>query len=260
MFNMTGASFKSDLAIENILTIYIPEPMAVKMIFTQSELDDFLQQIKEKGFTKLVDAALFHGLSVDYLTSQITAISAITSSPFEGFASSVQNGDLQPGMYNGQHINGLRDGYGLLFTKLCNCPCLYECQWDKGKPIKGKWINRDDKQWSKYEGPFDELCLATGTGNYQSEDGETYQGEYKRGKRHGYGKVTYPSGKSYDGQWQNNNKHGQGRYTYSSGRYEEGQWKDSKKVGEHKKYSKEGTLRELITYEDDKKVKREKVQ
>ncbi|TNV72449.1 hypothetical protein FGO68_gene4889 [Halteria grandinella] len=233
------------------------------MTFTQSDLDGFLQQIKDKGFSKLVDAALLHGLSVDHLSSKLTSSATITYSPFEGLTNRGIYTALPPGVYYGQHVNGLREGYGLLFTTQAGYPYLYECEWAKGMPIKGRQICIQNNEWYKYEGHFDQLYLYTGTGNWQCEDGHTYQGQWERHKRNGYGKATWPSGSSYqgewkddnmhgqgiykwangdsyDGQWQNNNRHGQGRFTYPSGEYEEGQWKDDKKVGEHKKYSKEG--------------------
>lgn len=41
-------------------------------------------------------------------------------------------------------------------------------------------------------------------------DGSTYDGEWKDGKRNGQGVMKYPSGQQYDGEWKNGKKHGRG--------------------------------------------------
>ncbi|TNV83501.1 hypothetical protein FGO68_gene11606 [Halteria grandinella] len=249
-------------------------------IFTKENLNSFLQQIREEGHTKLVDAAINHGLSVSKLNEKLTVSNMISQFYFEGLTNRGGYSDLLPGVYYGQHVNGLREGYGLLFTSEKSVPFLYECEWAKGMPIKGRWIYFFYNVWEKYEGQLDELYLMTGTGNWEDQDGWTYQGQWQRNNRHGYGIhkwadgdsyqgeykdhnmhgqgiYRWADGDSYDGLWQNDNKHGLGRYTYSSGEYQQGQWENDKRVGEHKKYSKEQKLIELITYEDGKKVKKE---
>ena len=37
-----------------------------------------------------------------------------------------------------------------------------------------------------------------------------YDGEFKKGMKHGKGKMTYPSGNYYDGEWLYDKKEGQG--------------------------------------------------
>ncbi|TNV73190.1 hypothetical protein FGO68_gene10970 [Halteria grandinella] len=327
----------------------ITKPKSRQII--QLGLNQFLQQIRDLGNNQIVDAAQLHGILLLRRFKE-QHVNSLMQSQFEGITNRGKYSDLQPGMYYGQHVNGLREGYGLLFTTCGIDLFLYECEWTKGMPIKGRQVSISNKMWQKYEGQYDELYLMTGTGNWQNEDGQTYQGQWQRNKRNGYGKNTWPnggsyqgeykdnnrhgqgiykwangnsyegeykdnnrhgqgifkwsSGDSYQGEWKDNNRHGQGiykwangnsyegeykdhkkhgqgifkyangdsykghwqndnlhgigRFTYSSGQYEEGQWKDSKQVGEHKKYSKEGILLELITYDDGNDVKREKAQ
>lgn len=51
----------------------------------------------------------------------------------------------------------------------------------------------------------------------QSEVYAQYEGEYKDGKRHGMGTMTYPDQSKYIGQWVDNKRHGHGVYTYING-------------------------------------------
>ncbi|TNV81076.1 hypothetical protein FGO68_gene10159 [Halteria grandinella] len=91
-------------------------------------------------------------------------------------------------------------------------------------------------------------------------NGVSYEGEWKDNNRHGQGIMKYANGNSYQGEWKDGKQHGLGRQTYSGCEYKEGQWETGKQVGEHKNYSKEGNLLELITYENGNEVKREKVE
>ena len=50
-------------------------------------------------------------------------------------------------------------------------------------------------------------------------DGGYYEGQWLDGKRHGQGKMHWPSGDCYEGQWLDDKKHGQGKYNYSRGGY-----------------------------------------
>ena len=52
------------------------------------------------------------------------------------------------------------------------------------------------------------------------------------GKKHGFGRYTWPDGTYYDGEWRHEKKHGRGKYTYPNGRGEyDGEWKDDKQHG-----------------------------
>ncbi len=60
-------------------------------------------------------------------------------------------------------------------------------------------------------------------------------GEWKRGKYHGSGVMTWPDGRKYEGEWRNGKKEGQGTYTWHDemGRQckYEGEWKEDVKQG-----------------------------
>jgi hypothetical protein len=67
---------------------------------------------------------------------------------------------------------------------------------------------------------------------YKWSDGKTYYGQYKKGKRHGFGKQKYNNGNSYEGEWKNDKKDGSGVMTYkTNGQVYRGNWKGNKKEG-----------------------------
>ena len=61
--------------------------------------------------------------------------------------------------------------------------------------------------------------------------GNMYQGEYKAGRYHGHGKLSYADGDAYEGQWREGEKHGHGKYSFATGDAYEGQWREGKKHG-----------------------------
>jgi len=70
--------------------------------------------------------------------------------------------------------------------------------------------------------------------------GTRYEGEYKYSKRHGKGKITYPSGNTYVGDWQFNYKHGQGLVTNKDGYSYTGLMKFDQEQGKGKQKWKNG--------------------
>ena len=51
-----------------------------------------------------------------------------------------------------------------------------------------------------------------------------YQVEWKGGREHGQGKITYKSGDVYDGGWKDGIRHGQVKITCKNGNVYEGKW------------------------------------
>ncbi|TNV80971.1 hypothetical protein FGO68_gene17687 [Halteria grandinella] len=182
--------------------------------FTQSGLDEFLGFIYGNGSYALADAASHHGLSVQRLNKFAKPNREILN-------------DLCPGNYFGQCINGIRDGYGLVYCKTTNgVPYLFECQWDMGTPQKGMRLIILKNQWKKYEGSFDKKYYKIGFGIESNQEGRKYEGEFMKGQYHGKGKKTFPNGE-----------------------YQEGQYFETKPVGTHMRFSREGWLIERISYD-----------
>ena len=64
--------------------------------------------------------------------------------------------------------------------------------------------------------------------NYSN--GDSYEGEFKNGKKHGNGTMNWDNGK-YKGQWKENLPDGEGIYTSVDGSAYEGSWKNGKQHG-----------------------------
>lgn len=68
---------------------------------------------------------------------------------------------------------------------------------------------------------------------------ETYYGEYKDGKKDGFGKLIASEG-VYEGEFKDGKKHGKGKMTYTDGGTYEGEWKDDLWNGKGKQTSADG--------------------
>ena len=68
--------------------------------------------------------------------------------------------------------------------------------------------------------------------SYTWASGEKYVGEWKDGKRNGYGTYTFADGNKYVGEYKEGGRHGQGTYTYANGDKYVGEWKDGKRYKE----------------------------
>ncbi|CAF3829674.1 unnamed protein product [Rotaria sp. Silwood1] len=65
----------------------------------------------------------------------------------------------------------------------------------------------------------------------QYSDGGRYQGEFRYGKRHGYGVYYYPNKEEWAGKWLNDQTNGRGIRTFPDGSRYEGEEKNAKKHG-----------------------------
>ncbi|MBN2039416.1 MAG: hypothetical protein JW864_05205, partial [Spirochaetes bacterium] len=81
-------------------------------------------------------------------------------------------------------------------------------------------ITAKTKSGNRDTGCIDGDCK-DGYGTFIYDDGSAYTGEFKNGKRHGKGKMTWASGsmkgETYEGEWSDNEINGTGTYTYSDG-------------------------------------------
>ena len=67
-----------------------------------------------------------------------------------------------------------------------------------------------------------------------------YEGDWKRGEKHGQGTYFYPNGDRYEGDWKRGQIHGQGTYYFSGGDKYVGEWRDGKKHGQGAYFFSEG--------------------
>ena len=69
-------------------------------------------------------------------------------------------------------------------------------------------------------------------GEFISSDGIKYVGEFKNGKQHGQGTITYANGDKYVGEYKDGKRHGRGTFTRANGDEYVGEWKDDKRHGQ----------------------------
>lgn len=68
-------------------------------------------------------------------------------------------------------------------------------------------------------------------GPYKFEDGATYQGQFSKGQRHGFGTQIWPDGSIYEGYWQGDKCNGKGRLINAEGHVYFGDWVNDKAEG-----------------------------
>jgi len=92
---------------------------------------------------------------------------------------------------------------------------------------------------SKYEGGWKD-GKPHGWGKYTFPDDSNYEGEYRNGKRNGQGILIFPNGEKYEGEFRDGKRHGHGTYTKPDGSQYVGEWKDDKRHGEGTNINKTG--------------------
>jgi len=97
--------------------------------------------------------------------------------------------------YEGNFVNGLRDGTGTTFYK-------------NGEKLEGLW----------------EKDLFTGFGSLSSGKGDKYSGNWKSGFYDGEGRMEFADGAIYAGFWSMGYRHGKGVYTMKNGSVKDGDW------------------------------------
>eukprot|EP00112_Aurelia_sp_Birch-Aquarium-sp1_P007371 Seg1802.2 transcript_id=Seg1802.2/GoldUCD/mRNA.D3Y31 product="Radial spoke head 1" protein_id=Seg1802.2/GoldUCD/D3Y31 len=98
----------------------------------------------------------------------------------------------------------------------------------------------------EYEGDRNEFEERHGKGKTKLPNGDTYEGEYSRGKRHGHGVYKFKNGGKYVGEYAYGKKQGEGTLYYPDGSKYEGSWSESARNGYGKYYYVNGD-----TYEGD---------
>ena len=71
-----------------------------------------------------------------------------------------------------------------------------------------------------------------GTGTFTAANGDSYIGQWKKGRPHGQGTFTWLDGSKYIGNYQNGYFHGKGTYTDMSGRTLTGIWHINKLINQ----------------------------
>ncbi len=107
---------------------------------------------------------------------------------------------------------------------LPTCPTNRTIKWNS---CYGEWTSNDGL---KYVGEFYD-GLRHGNGATTSPNGDKYIGEFSFGKRDGKGTWTFTNGDIYRGEFRDDKPHGIGIFTFSKGGKYEGDFKDGKRSG-----------------------------
>ncbi|TRY73242.1 hypothetical protein TCAL_02568 [Tigriopus californicus] len=134
-------------------------------------------------------------------------------------------------IYEGQWLDGIREGYGQLRVRHKACATalphpddepLYAGQWQRNKR-HGYGVQFYSRQeW--YEGLW-HLGHRHGWGRMRYKNGDEYEGGWQHGKRDGAGLCLYSNGDQFEGVWRNDVKQGTGKYLFhQSKRLLQGVW------------------------------------
>ena len=159
---------------------------------------------------------------------------------------------LLPLRYEGGWKDDLHHGQG----KLTRVNGQWElCMFAKGEVVEildsgtaledGRHEDIEYPNGDKYSGSFNGGKMNGPNGKMKYKDGRTFAGDWKDGKRHGFGKMTFHDGRTFDGQWKQDKIDGPGGVmSYPDGRTYRGDWKDNKKhgTGEHTYVSDDKTI------------------
>ena len=104
-----------------------------------------------------------------------------------------------------------------------------------------------------YEGELNAEGQRHGTGVLLCDNGNSYEGEWKKDKRDGLGVARYSSGDVYDGQWQRGRRHGHGIMYIELGDTYVGNWKNGLKHGAGTYHWVDGEV-DVSWYEEDRRV------
>ena len=63
------------------------------------------------------------------------------------------------------------------------------------------------------------------------EDRRVFEGDWRHGRWHGYGRASFSNGDSYEGQYKFDQRHGNGIYRWNDGRIYDGQFSEDKRHG-----------------------------
>lgn len=101
----------------------------------------------------------------------------------------------------------------------------------------------DVSKWNK--------CVGSAAFN----SGNKYAGDYKDGKRNGYGIYTFTNGNKYVGEFKDNKRNGQGTLTFANGNKYVGEFKDGDYNGLGTMYASDGSIINQGIWADDNFVR-----
>jgi hypothetical protein len=101
-------------------------------------------------------------------------------------------------VYEGDLVNGIREGFGILFGPNGN---VYEGEWRSGVPNGFAVYMWAEGEILAYEGYFVN-GMREGHGKLFYADGLVFEGEFKNDVREGFGGFIFPDGTTSEGSWE----------------------------------------------------------
>ncbi|XP_013404281.1 radial spoke head 10 homolog B [Lingula anatina] len=147
--------------------------------------------------------------------------------------------------YDGDWVNNIKHGWGI---RQYPSGSVYQGMWFSNvRHGEGtmKWVDKDQMYLGQWEdgvqhGMGQHIWFLRRVGGSQYPLRNTYDGEFCKGLRHGYGTFYYANGAKYEGMWKDNMKHGQGKFTFKNGRIYEGRF-EKDHIAEFPSFSLDGT-------------------
>lgn len=91
---------------------------------------------------------------------------------------------------------------------------------DDGSEYTGEWLNGEPDGQGKRTWPPKEADSGEKSSKYKL----SYEGSFRYGRAHGFGKCKFANGDIYEGHWENDEKYGQGKQTNKKGIILTGNW------------------------------------
>jgi hypothetical protein len=108
-----------------------------------------------------------------------------------------------------------------------------------GSEYTGEWLNEEP------DGQGVKIFHNSSTSDAKPSSIKTkYEGHFKRGRAHGFGKCSYYNGSTYEGMWENDEKHGLGKQISKKGNILTGKWVNGTLEGKGKEVCPNGDVYE----------------
>jgi len=91
---------------------------------------------------------------------------------------------------------------------------------------QGKWQKGEAGSITSYEGEY-KRDKKHGYGIFHWASGNLYKGNFKDDERHGRGIMIWTDGSTYDGEWERGIQHGMGKMSFPDGTEKEGYFQDN---------------------------------
>ena len=136
---------------------------------------------------------------------------------------------------NWSHFNGFKHAPPYVFRILLTIAQAKESESNTDSESEASFNDFSDKEKNQIS-----QNLSSRKAKKSNKKSDEYDGEYKDGKYHGEGRLSYSNGDEYSGGWKDGKYDGEGELSYSNGDVYFGGWKDGKYHGEGRlEYSNE---------------------